>query len=119
MGVLADVWGVSVSTLQRYFSVWVPEWGRVSRYFCRLPLDLAYVEASAPDGFSERYDIPISTEVDGKDFPTHEFRTSNTLKRLARSNKIKHPAARVITHSMPGTGLVTLVSDLFFGRVAE
>ena len=77
------------------------------------------MEDSQPEGFKERYHTTPSTEVDGKDLRCETIRKDNIGKRLTNSNKYKMSSLRWIAWSIPGTGLTTLVTDLFAARISE
>ena len=91
---------------------------------------------SQPAGFAERYHTISNTEVDVRCEQIHK---NNLGKRLTCSNKYKSAALRLVykssddIHSLtfphttdgfawtiiPGTGLATLVTELFAARISE
>ena len=76
-------------------------------------------QKSQPEGFSTRYHTLPSTEVDGKDLRIETIRKDNVGKRLTHSSKYKMSSLRWIAWSVPGTGLTSLVTDLFASRISE
>ena len=68
--------------------------------------------------FNRYHTIP-ATETDGKDLRMESIRRDNLGKRLQNSSKYGSPSLRWIAWSIPGTGLTTLVTDLFAARVSE
>ena len=78
-----------------------------------------YSQASQPEGFAERYHTLPATEVDGKDLRTESIRKDNLGKRLTNSSKYGTTSMRWIAWTIPGSGLTTLVTDLFAARVSE
>ena len=117
---IAKIWGVSRQTMGTYARLWAPRWAAVARFGCRLLIDLDFIKASQPADFPDRYGTAIiACEVDGKDFRTETVRSNNKGKKVNRSNKYKGQAARCITWTIPGTGLVVLSTDLFCGRATE
>ena len=57
--------------------------------------------------------------MDGKDLRMETIRKDNVGKRLQHGNKYKMSTLRWIAWSVPGTGLTTLVTDLFAARISE
>ena len=90
-------------------------------YDVRMLMCLYYMclQKSQPEGFSSRYHTLPATEVDGKDLRMETIRKDNVGKRLQNSSKYGMSSLRWIAWSVPGTGLTTLVTDLFADRISE
>ena len=118
---LALIWGgTSRQYISKIVRKWCPRWGEKSRSHIKLQhLPMSFLEASQPDGFSDRYHTLPATEVDGKDLRCETIRKDNIGKRITNSNKYKMSSLRWIAWSIPGTGLTTLVTDLFAARISE
>ena len=117
---LATIWGTSRQLISKICRKWCPRWGEKSRSHIKLQhLPMSFLEASQPEGFSERYHTLPSTEVDGKDLRCETIRKDNIGKRVTNSSKYKMSSLRWIAWSIPGTGLTTLVTDLFAARISE
>ena len=117
---LARIWSTSQQSVSKIVLKWCPRWGDQAREHIRLQhLPLKFLEDSQPEGFKDRYHTIPSTEVDGKDLRCETIRKDNVGKRLTNSNKYKMSSLRWIAWSIPGTGLTTLVTDLFAARISE
>ena len=57
--------------------------------------------------------------MDGKDLRMETIRKDNVGKRIQNSSKYGMSSLRWIAWSVPGTGLTTLVTDLFAARISE
>ncbi len=117
---LARIWDTSQSLISKICLKWCPRWGDKSRLHMRLQkLPMHFFEASQPEGFKERYHTIPATETDGKDLRMENIRKDNLGKRLQNSSKYGMASLRWIAWSIPGTGLTTLVTDLFAARISE
>ena len=116
--IMALIWNVPRRTLGDIFAKWAPQWAKHAKRFCRLPVSRNYVVLSQPAWFKDRYNMPISVMVDGKDITIDTPRQQSLYARWCYSNKEKFQAVRGITWSGPH-GLVQMTTDLFCGRTSE
>ena len=117
---LARIWDTSKSLISKILLKWCPRWGEKSRMHVRLQnLPMHFLESSQPEGFAERYHTIPATETDGKDLRMENIRKDNIGKRLQNSSKYSMASLRWLAWSIPGTGLTTLVTDLFAARISE
>ena len=117
---LAKIWCTSRHLISKIVLKWCPRWGEAARLHVRLQnLPKHFLEASQPEGFDERYHTLPATETDGKDLRVETIRKDNVGKRLTNSSKYGMPSLRWVAWSIPGTGLTTLVTDLFAARISE
>ena len=117
---LARIWDTSRTLISKILLKWCPRWGEKSRMHVRLQnLPMHFLESSQPEGFAERYHTIPATETDGKDLRMENIRKDNVGKRLQNSSKYSMASLRWLAWSIPGTGLTTLVTDLFAARISE
>jgi hypothetical protein len=126
---LGLVWGVDPRRVSEYVREWMPKWRQVSEFCVRLRPDApgavaddgggSFFEETMPKGWKERYGKIVSASKDGKVVMIECVRKSSKQSRVNHSNKVKHQGAVGITWSMPGTGLISLVTDLYGACAAE
>lgn len=115
---LADLWGCCQETIRRAVEYWDPLWRRAALRYCRLKVWPGYLLACQPDGWENRYKLPISHMTDGSVVASNTPRKSSPLGRLMTNSKIGHCGALGITLSTP-IGCGFLCMPLYCGRLSE
>ena len=115
---MADLWGCDEKTVRRAVAYWEPKWQETSLKYCRLLVSEVYLKACQPDGWENRYKLPISHMTDGSVVASNTPRKSSVLGRLMFNSKIDHCGALGITLSTP-IGCGFLCMPLYCGKLSE
>ena len=125
---LASVWGIDRRRVGEHIREWLPQWRYMSDFGVRLKPTPppggddetpSFFEETMPAGWKERYGKIVSASKDGKVVMIECVRRSSKNSRINHSNKVHHQGAVGITWSMGGTGLISLVTDLFGACASE
>ena len=110
--------GCNERTISRAVKYWDSRWRETSIKYSRLLVWDEYLRSCQPEGWTDRYKLPISHLTDGSVVATNTPRKSSQLLRLTRNSKIDHAAALAITLST-ATGCGFLGMPLYCGRLSE
>ena len=114
---VADVWGVGISSITRWISAYLPLWGEAGLDNHIIDMNQDFIDADMAPAYHGELRHVYALD-DGKDIETDTFRKDTLFTQAQFSHKVKHAGVRYIAWTTPG-GLAFEATFLGLARPDE